>query len=245
MTTFQFDEPMYFSSGIDLLIITSMSILIIFVNGKYLNDMNEDDKTRSPGTPPCLISDVMRARTKTGMVVLPFYYLLAWFLSQGFLLPDWFYHMVCNEQYLTLYLRFYFSSTSLIISLMRYVFIVHNRKVLEFGKDEAKALFYYASVGVPLILASLHALTIPVPLSAYNIPHRVCSLFHENAYNLTCGDPYGVKDECSPVLSFVLQHVPTDVTVTIGIMVKVLYIVTCTNVLDGILYWKTFKMIRE
>ena len=68
MTSFQFDEPMYFSSGIDLLIITSMSILIIFVNGKYLNDMNEDDKNRHPGTPPCLISDVMRTRTIIVMV---------------------------------------------------------------------------------------------------------------------------------------------------------------------------------
>ena len=47
-----------------------MSVLIIVVNRKYLNDMNEDDRTRHPGTPTCLISGVMRTRTKIGIVLI-------------------------------------------------------------------------------------------------------------------------------------------------------------------------------
>ena len=243
--SFQLNEPMYFSSGVDLLIVVLLSVLVIFVNGKYLNDMNEDDRTRLPGTAPCLISDVMRTRTKSAMVLLPFNYFLGWFLALDLQFPEWFYHMICSDQYLTLYFRFYYSSNSLIISLMRYVFIVHNRKVLEFGKDEAKKLFYYLSVGMPLVLTIAHACTIPVPEAAYNKSTRICSAFYEASYNITCGDPNGVKDDCAPILSFVLRHVPSDVTVPIGAIVKVLFALTCTNVLDGILYWKTFKKIRE
>ena len=207
--------------------------------------MNEDDKTRSPGTPPCLISDVMRTRTIIGMTQLPFYYYLSWFLIQGFHLPDLFYHILCNtEPYYRLFSLFYFSLTSLIISLMRYLFIVHNQKVLEFGKEKAKKMFHCFSVGIPLLLGVLHAATIPIPPSSYNVTHRVCNAFHEASYNMTCG-VNAIKDDCNPILTAVLQHVPSYLTSGIGTLVKLFYVFTCTNVLDGILYWKTFKMIRE
>ena len=245
MKSFLNDEPLYYSSGVDLIIITTISVLIVSINDKYLKDMNEDDKTRTPGTPPCLISDVMRTRTKIGMIQTPFYYYLAWILIQGFELPDWFYYTLCNtEPYFRLFALFYFSMTSLFISLMRYIFIVHNRKVLEFGKEKAKKMFYCSSVGIPLLLGALHAATIPTPPSSYNLPHRVCNAFHETTYNMTCGVTT-IKDDCNPILSFVLQHVPSYLIFGIGILVKLFFIVTCTNVLDGVLYFKTFKMIRE
>ena len=245
MKPFHYDEPLYFSSIIDLIIITVMSVLIIIVNRKYLNDMDEDDRTRHPGTPTCLISDVMRTRTKFAMVLIPYYYAFAWFLSQGIYFPDWFYHLLCYDQYLKMFLQFFFSLTSLIIAVMRYAFIVHNRKVLAFGKDKTKKMFHYGSVLIPLVLAALHALTIPVPESGYNLPHRICTDFLETTYNMTCGDPNGVKDDCAPILSIVQQYANLNVTKVIGIFVKVFFVFTYSNILDAILYWKTFKLIRE
>ena len=212
MKSFFKSEPLYYSCGVDLIIITTISVLIVAINSKYLKDMNEDDKTRPPGTPPCLISDVMRTRTKLGMIQTPFYYYLSWILIQQFKLPDWFYHTICNtEPYYRLFAHFYFSSTSLIISLMRYIFIVHNRKVLEFGKEKAKKMFYCFSVGIPLLLGALHAATIPTPPASYNVAHRVCNAFHETSYNMTCG-VNGIKDDCNPILTFVLQHVPSNLS---------------------------------
>ena len=72
----------------------------------------------------------MVTRTKASFTYLP-YAFLAWFLSQGYILPEWFYHLLSYEQYLTIFLRFFFPFTSLVIASMRYVFIVHNKKVLE------------------------------------------------------------------------------------------------------------------
>ena len=222
-----------------------MSALIFVINRKYLNDMNEDDRTRHPGTPTCLISDVMRTRTKIGMVLIPYYYLFAWFLSQGIHLPDWFYHLLCYDQYIKMFLQFFFSLTSLTIALMRYTFIVHNRKVIQFGKDKTKKMFHYGSVVIPLILSAFHALFIPVPPSGYNLPHRICTEFLETTYNMTCGDPNGLKDDCAPILSVVQQYANLNVTKVIGIFVKIFYVFCCLNILDGILYWKTFKLIHE
>ena len=206
--------------------------------------MEEDDRNRLPGTTRSLIQDVMVTRTKASSLH-PFYYLLSWFLIQGYLLPEWFYQMLSYEQYLTLFLRFYFPFTTLVIASMRYVFIVHNQKVLAFGTDKAKRLFYYTSIGAPMLMALLHACTIPVPSSTYNFPHKFCVKFFETTYNMTCGDLYGVKDDCDPILSLVHYIFPSNITKIIGIVVKFFFIVMCTNLLGGILYWKTFKFIRE
>ena len=245
MKSFQFNETLYISSSVDLVIISLISVLILFVNGKYIKDMNEDDRNRLPGTPRSLIKDVEITRSKAAFLIPPLYYLLAWFLSQGYLLPEWFYHILSYEQYLTLFQRFYFSSTSLIIASMRYVFIVHNEKVLTFGKNKAKRLFYFASIGAPMLMTVLHACSLPVPSSGYNLPHKVYVKFFEASYNMTCGDPDGLKDDCAPILSSVHHIVPSNITKIVGMVVKLFFIVTCTNILDGILYWKTFKFIRE
>ena len=41
---------------------------------------------------------------------------------------------------------------SFIVGLMRYVFVVHNRKTLNFGIDKAKNLFYWIAILVPLVV---------------------------------------------------------------------------------------------
>ena len=43
------------------------------------------------------------------------------------------------------------TSHSLMVALLRYTFIVHNTKVLEFGKAKLEKLFWYASIIVPIL----------------------------------------------------------------------------------------------
>ena len=62
--------------------------------------------------------------------------------------------------------------------------------------------------------------------------------------NITCGDPEGIRDECSPLLTLVQEYISTDVTKGVGIAVKIFSLFMFTNVLDGIMYWKTFGMIK-
>ena len=42
-------------------------------------------------------------------------------------------------------------SHSLAVALLRYIFIVHNKTVVGFGKEKLKALFWYLSIGVPFL----------------------------------------------------------------------------------------------
>ena len=241
MNPFQYKEPMYFSIEVDLLIIVTISILGTQVNRKFLKDMKDDERKGSSS----LIQNIMTTRTKLMMLVVPAFMLLHWSLTLSYLFPEWFYQVLCYEQYNSMFWRFYFGFTSLIISLMRYFFIVHNENALLLGKQRVKKFFEFLSIMVPLIMTVLHACTLPVPPTAYNIAHKVCHKFLEVSHNMTCEGQNGITDSCAPILPIVLEQIPTIATNSLGTFVKMMYIIMCSNIVEGILYWKTFKMIRE
>ena len=239
---FQYKEPMYLWPEIDLVVILTMSILVIVVNRKFLKDMKDDERKSSSS----LIRDVMTSRTKAFIVAVPGFMLLHWSLTLDYRFPDWFYQALCYEQYIATFFRFYFGFDSLIISSMRYFFIVYNETVLLLGKQRMKKFFYFSSIMVPLIMTVLHACTLPVPPSVYSIAQKTCHKYLEVSYNITCQtNQTGITDNCAPILPMVLKHIPTVVTQNVGIIIKLIYIIICSNLMEGILYWRTFKVIRE
>ena len=239
---FQYKEPMYISIELDLVIIITMSILVIVVNRKFLKDMKDDARKSSAS----LIRDVMTSRTKAFMVVVPGFKLLNWSLTLDYRFPDWFYEALCYEQYIAIFFQFYFGFDSFIISLMRYFFIVYNETALLLGKQRMKKFFYFSSIMVPLIMTVLHACTLPVPPSVHSIAQKTCHEYLEVSYNISCQtDLIGNTDNCAPILPMVLKQIPIVVTKNLGIAVKSIYIIICSNVMEGILYWRTFKIIRE
>ena len=186
----------------------------------------------------------MVTRTKSAMIVLPAFMVVHWSLTLDYRFPDWYYHALCYEEYNATFWRFYFGFTTFIISSMRYVFIVYNEKVLLIGKEKVKRIFYYLSIFVPLIMTILHACVLPVPSSAHNIAHKTCHNYLEVSHNMTCPNVNVTNDNCDPILSLVLEHIPTYVAKIVGIIVKIMYVIMCTNLIEGVLYWKTFKKIQ-
>ena len=245
MDSFHYQGPMYVSPGVDFMILLSLATSILLVNGKYLKDMKEDTRYRLPGTAPGLINEIMISRSKVVMILVPLTPLSNWFFTLDYYLPDSFYQLLCYYQYPLTFYRFYFAFTSFIISLMRYVFIVHHQQVLRFGKIAARKLFYHSSIWIPMLMTALHACTLPVPRQSFDITLETSYRFLEKSYNMTCGDPMGIKDDCAPILSFIHQYVSKETTKLVGVGVKIFYAIMCLNIIDGILYWKTFKLIRE
>ena len=116
---------------------------------------------------------------------------------------------------------------------------------MTFGKERAKALFYYMSIITPIIFGVLNACTLPTPINTQNIANAVCNKFYQEAFNITCGDPNGVRDECSPILTFVQRYISLEVTYYFGIALKLVAIIVLLHFLEGFIYWKTFSNIKK
>ena len=239
-------EPLYVSSWVDFFISIFLIMGGILINWKYLRCMEEDDRKRSRSEAPSLIKDVMTTYTKFIMVITPYYILLNWFLNEEFLeLPEWFQYALCYDQYVSIFGKMYYGFNSLVISLMRFMFIVHHDSVQLFGKDKAKSLFYHVSYGVPTAMAILHAFTLPVPEYSENSAKLKCNSFYSGLVNNTNEDINTIHDGCSPLLSLAHIYVPIEVTKYIGYVLKLIAIITLSNVIEGILYWKIFNSIKK
>ena len=232
MNSFQYKEPLYFSTELDFVILVSLSITGALINLKFLKDMKDDARKSSSS----LIDNVMAARTKSIMAVVPTFMLLHWSLTLNHRFPDWFYHSLCYEQYNLMFWRFYFGFTSLIIALMRYFFIVHNEKALLLGKQRMKRFFELLNIIVPLIMTVLHACTLPVPPTSYNAAQKICYEFLDVSHNMMCRDPNRIMDNCARILTIVIERILTAVTNIVGIIVKIMYFMTSTFSLKSLAY---------
>ena len=236
-------EPLYLSSIWDLIIIISTSIASIFVNWKYLKALNNDGKARESNSNENAIKHVVSTQSKIQIVFLPVFQFWAWIGHQDFELPTWFRYSLCYKNYFASTFRIYVGFTSLVIAAMRYTFIVHHNSVLGYGVEKLKTLFYRASILIPVVLGILRACTFPsnyIPFLG-GIPNSIC--FDSNGmsnyskdFKLNLGK--GVFD--SPIYLFVHQYVSTEITYYVSKCVLILGVVIMTNVVDGILYWKTF-----
>ena len=238
-------EPLMVSSMLDLMILLVVSFTGIVINWKHLRNMNEDDKMRPPGTSECLIKDVLNTYTKVGMVGFPFHFFLNWFLNERYVLPAWFQYVLCYDQYVVNTFRWYYSFNSLVISTMRYTYIVQNKAVLRFGKEKAKAMFYYGSILIPILLAVLNAVSVQTPVHVLNVAATICVDFYLNSLNVTIEDANSIPGFGSPILMFVHQYISVDITHYVQVFLTVVAVVVLSNVIEGILYWKTFRVIRR
>ena len=236
-------EPLYLSSIWDLIIIISTSIAAIFANWSYLRALNNDSKARESNSNESAIKHVLSTQSKIQIVFLPVLQFWAWLGHQDFELPTWFWYSLCYKSNFVFTFRIYVGFTSLVIATMRYTFVVHHNSVLQYGVEKSKTLFYRASILIPLVLGILRACTFEVthhPFLAVS-PNSVCfdSNGHSNYskdFNLNNGK--GVID--SPIYLFLHQYVPTEITYYVSKCVIILGLVIMSNVVDGILYWKTF-----
>ena len=238
-------EPMYISSNGDLIISILIALAAICINWKFLKDMNADEKDRGPNSNGSILKDVLTTYTKAGMIFLPIGLIWYWILNEDFELPVMIQYLFCSYgNMISKFFGVYFDFTSLVIASMRYTFVVHNNSVLQFGIEQTKTLFYYGSIVIPLVLTILSEGTIEVPL--YFKPHSICVDYYAKAYNDSSELSLNITHSISsPIYCFVHEHISTDITYYVGWLVIILWAIIVVNVVEGILYWKTFHYIRR
>ena len=239
------NEPMFLSSTFDLIISIVLALGGLSINWKLLKDMNEDDRRRPLGTNECIIKHVLDTYTKVMMVLAPFYLLFFWFLNQDYDLPTWLQYSLCYDQYISVTFRTYITFHSMVIATMRYTFIVHRERVMAYEREKIKKMFYYGSIIIPVLMGLINACSFQQPKHIHNLAQSKCVEYYLKTLNITALDSNSVSDFGSPILTFVHIYIPTEITNIVKRVLIFLVITIMSNVVDGVLYWKIFKVIRQ
>ena len=209
---------------------------IIILIGEFLNNYTLKFLKLQDG----LVNDILKMFLRVQMVYWPvtvlfstttdFFYPLrdmvgAWYCNFGFL---W---IVCG---MTLVLFH-----SFIVGLMRYVFVVHNERVVGYGKERAKKLFFLASIMIP-VFVTLWGYLNGRDTSAISSLNK-CNGVHHQAFLIENSIGSTMKRNFCVFEKY--EHDPGQFLATIGQisckLYSALYVLMGFNVVEGLLYWRT------
>ena len=243
------DDPMTSSTTVmDWINLPFLIVVIlagIFVNWKFVTNMREDDKGRGANSNGILVRDVMSTNAKTQMVIWPTILIFWWMFKEDVEFPAWLHSSFCYWKLIIQIFRIYFAFNSLTIAVMRYTFIVHQDRVSLFGVDKAKRLFYYGSIIIPVLIAFMNEATFEEPAELRGKAFFLCLNSYYNTSNITDVNRDIGQNFSSPLYYFVHQHVSTEITYFIRLFVTLCTWFIFGNIIEGILYWKTFAYITR
>ena len=134
---------------------------------------------------------------------------------------------------------------SFIVGLMRYTFVVHHQKTLEFGIDGAKNLFYWISILVPLI----------VTIWGFVGRRQISSVSSLNKCYGTYVEAFLVEENVKTITakSFcAFEKYDTTGSQAIASLKRIfcilhtfIYVIMGINVVEGIFYWRTVKFSNK
>ena len=154
------DEFTLFSSTIDIMIFVCIFVVGFLINRKYLKDLDYDYRHRNAGTNGSVVKDIMTTSTNALLIFMPLHLLLYLMMFIETYLPFNIQHVLCYKVVLVTWFRSVFGFTSFVTAAIRYAFIVHHDKVLKWGKEKTKTIFYYGSILIPSFIVILGTCTV-------------------------------------------------------------------------------------
>ena len=211
---------------------------VILVLGEYINTRVLQFVKRETG----LVMDVLKVFLYVQMVYWP----IATFFSAstefvypiGNMVGSWF----CFAEFFWLVTGMTFILFhSFVVGLMRYIFVVHEEKVICFGKDKAKNIFFWFAILVPCVLATWGFLnnrdtsTIASLNKCKGQHHKVFLL--ENNYDSTAKRNFCYYESYEGQEDSIIATLKR-ISCTLH---SVLFFILGFNVVEGLLYWRTVK----
>ena len=160
------------------------------------------------------------------------------------LVGEWFCH---SCEFIFYFLWNTMSFHSLVAAIMRYFFIVHRKKVSEYGKEKLKKFFFYLSFLLPFLFVSWESIdgteldSMSFINKCYGKHHRTF-LLESSSLNIAkryfCWfEDYDSKDTWRQVIALIRR--------ISCIANKIIMSIIFINVIEGFLYWRIWTNINR
>ena len=243
------DEFIYFSSMIDIIIFVCLVVVGTLINRKYLKDLDYDYKHRDIGSPGNVSKDIMTTSTKILLFCMPIHLLCHLSRLVETDLPPQMQHLLCYKFVFAAWFRNFIGFTSFVNAALRYAFIVHHDKVLKWGKEKTKTIFYYGSIIIPTLIVSLTTCTLKTfPVNHMKNP-TICYDLNIEQNNWTDHSvPWTgqyPKVMTNPIYHFLNELMPSKLLDYTNSLLIFLVVIIFSDVVEGVLYWKTFSNMKR
>ena len=215
------------SSVFEFLLSLIISICGVFLNYKFLKKLRIERKKKPIGRKGNVIEPIMRW---FGVLQIAYWPYELFILSQAVgianlsnitpsLCPFYSWSLVLG--------RTIVAYNSLFVALIRYVYIVHERKANQWDFESVGQQFQIASISVPVIHVIIHAVTLR---PRYVLPDDV---------------PNACSHMKPPLINFTMKFIPEPLVDIIAILNNILIAFVYLNLVEGFLYVKMFQSIKR
>ena len=146
------------------------------------------------------------------------------------------------------FLRLYVGFNSLIVAVCRYVFIVWDDKISQYGISKARKILICLSFSIPMMISILWCMVVDSGstvggIFVYRKIPSSSSLDDNNSYEVTTGSEYRINQP--PIYNFVQNQIPSSLLYGMRLVCYGLSLLITANVLEGFLYLHTFLHARR
>ena len=141
---------------------------------------------------------------------------------------------------------------SLFIALLRYVFVVHNEKVVNYGKEKMKRWFWYLIIGIPIFNLLWIAIDL-VEIDTDNFINRCNGVEHKKFLIQSWSSMGLIKEMIKKNFETLQIHRERNNLTTFFAVLRriskvaqrVWIIFLASNITEGIIYYKLFQHMRR
>ena len=221
-----------------LLVAYSIISIILLCIGEYVNNKVLKFLSRQES----VVKEILQAFTYIQMVYWPVSVLFQ--TSNEFIYPlrevvgDWY---CIVGQFWVSYGAIVILFHSLIVGLTRYVFVVHNERVLKLGKERTKKIAFWLSILMPLVATiwSLFNRRDTSPVASFNkckgIHHNVFLI--ENSIGSTAKRTFCLFENYNDD-EYNVSPILMKLSCT---LFSVVFFTMNSNIIEGLLYWRTVR----
>ena len=246
---FWYDPAPFLGSAIELLVISLIGTICIVVNYKFRKKLKEEKRKRPLGRKGNVIEPLMSWHCIILMFGITYRQLLHWqFANQIIplhLIPEWMCILLTTLDRCIVSAIAY---NSLLIVLIRYVYIVYDKKANRWDFERVGKIFQFMSIIIPLAMEVVHLCTnsrsmylAKKALDMGKAKLESCSdSFSENNSTFTSSLPN------DPTLTpFFLTLIPQGVILLVYYFYVVVTALVFLNIVEVFLYIKIFSCIKR
>ena len=211
----------------------------VFLNWKFLNKLEQEKRVKQHNRKGNVIEPIMRWFCKLQIGFWPFQQLFIWSITNKIIpievMPNW---TCITLTYTVMIGRCIIGYNSLFVALIRFIYIVYEKKANRFEFETVGLYFQIASVLVPFFITTLMLFTLDPSFfdQRFSIYSHCPTIYISNSEN----------DLLKPqILNLTLKYLPESLVISIGIICAAIQAIALSNLVEGFLYIIIFKNIKR
>ena len=216
----------------------------VIVNLRYRNKLQKEKRSMPIERRGNLIEPVMSWYCILQIIFWPYDLLLLWISTNEVIpsasLPSWLCHLLLQAMKTG---RMCVAYNSLIVSLIRYVFIVQYKRSNQWNYEKVSNFFKITSITFPIIMELLSYVAVTNPLLDVQQTGKLrdCIASAHTSNSTTQSEIFAYSE----VVDWTMQHLPISFIHAVSYTYKILTLVVWLNITEALMYLSIFRCMRR